>query len=185
METKIFNGKKIIIRKFADGDMKNVRKFQTFINSLIEEEALINLNKKLSLTQEKKWLEEQLRKMKSHRSVYLLAETNDMVVGTTQIYLNEGRGEHVGNFGITIKKGYRGIGLGIYLMGEVIKLAKKELKPKPKIIKLDVFPINKPAIGLYKKYKFKKVAVIPKQREYKGKLYDEIIMLLYLTRNNQ
>ena len=185
MKTKIFDGKRIIIREFSEKDLRNVRKFQTFINSLIEEEALINLNKKLSMGQEKKWLEEQLRKMKSHKSVYLIAETNNMVVGTTQIYLNEGRGEHVGNFGITIRKSYRGIGLGSYLTGEVIKLAKKKLKPKPKIIKLDVFPINKPAIGLYKKYKFKKVAVIPKQREYKGKLYDEIIMLLYLTRNNQ
>jgi len=180
MKTKIFDGKKIIIREFSEKDLRNVRKFQTFINSLIEEKALINLNKKLSLTQEKKWLEEQLRQMKSHKSVYLIAETNDMVVGTTQIYLNEGRREHVGNFGITIKKGYRGIGLGSYLTGEVIRLAKKELKPKPKIIKLDVFPVNKPAIDLYKRYNFKKVAVIPKQREYKGKLYDEIIMLLYL-----
>ena len=180
MKTKFFDGKKIIIREFSKKDLRNVRKFQTFINSLIEEEALINLNKKLSMGQEKKWLEEQLRKMKNRKSVYLIAETNDMVVGTTQIYLNEGRGGHVGNFGITIKKGYRGIGLGSYLTGEVIKLAKKELKPKPKIIKLDVFSINKPAIDLYKKYKFKKVAVIPKQREYKGKLYDEIIMLLYL-----
>ena len=180
MKTKIFDGKRIIIREFSEKDLRNVRKFQTFINSLIEEEALINLNKKLSMGQEKKWLEEQLRKMKSHKSVYLIAETNNMVVGTTQIYLNEGRGEHVGNFGITIRKSYRGIGLGSYLTGEVIKLAKKKLKPKPKIIKLDVFSINKPAIDLYKKYKFKKVAVIPKQREYKGKLYDEIIMLLYL-----
>jgi len=180
MKTKFFDRKKLIIREFSEKDLRNVRKFQTFINSLIEEEALINLNKKLSMGQEKKWLEEQLRKMKSHKSVYLIAETNNMVVGTTQIYLNEGRGEHVGNFGITIKKSYRGIGLGSYLTGEVIKLAKKKLKPKPKIIKLDVFSINKPAIDLYKKYNFKKVAVIPKQREYKGKLYDEIIMLLYL-----
>ena len=134
MKTKFFDGKKIIIREFSKKDLRNVRKFQTFINSLIEEEALINLNKKLSMGQEKKWLEEQLRKMKSHKSVYLIAETNNMVVGTTQIYLNEGRGEHVGNFGITIRKGYRGIGLGSYLTDEVIKLAKKKLKPKPKII---------------------------------------------------
>ena len=180
METKIFDGKKIVIREFSGKDLGNVKKFQTYINSVIGEEALINLNKKLSLAQEKKWLEEQLSKIKSRRSVYLIAETNNMVVGTTQIFLNEGRGEHVGNFGIVIKKGYRGIGLGTYLMGEVIKLAKKKLKPKPKIIKLDVFPINKPAIGLYKKYNFKKVAVIPKQRKYKGKLYGEIVMLRYL-----
>ena len=180
MKTKIFDGKRIIIREFSEKDLRNVRKFQTYINSVIKEEALINLNKKISLTQEKKWLEEQLRKIKSRKSVYLIAEANDMVIGTTQVFLNEGRGEHVGNFGIIIKKGYRGIGLGSYLTGEVIKLAQNKLKPKPKIIKLDVFPINKPAIGLYTKYNFKKVAVIPKQREYKGKLYDEIVMLLYL-----
>ena len=180
MKTKIFGGQKIIIKEFSEKDPRNVRKFQAYINSVIEEKALINLNKKLSLTQEKRFLEEQLRKVKSHKSVYLIAETNGMVVGTTQIFLNEGRGEHVGNFGIIIKKGYRGIGLGTFLMGEVIRLAKKRLKPKPKILKLDVFPANKPAIALYKKYKFKKVAVIPKQREYKGKLHDELVMLLYL-----
>ena len=180
MKTKIFGGQKIIIREFSKKDLRNIKKFQSYINSAIKERALINLNRKISLTQEKIFLEEQLRKMKSHKSVYLIAETNGMVVGTTQIFLNEGRGEHVGNFGIIIKKGYRKIGLGTYLMGEVIRLAKKKLKPKPKILKLDVFPNNKPAIALYKKYKFKKVAVIPKQREYKGKLYDEIVMLLYL-----
>ncbi|HUW71904.1 MAG TPA: GNAT family N-acetyltransferase [Candidatus Humimicrobiaceae bacterium] len=180
MKTKIFDGKKITIRKFSKKDLRKVKKFQALINSLIKEKALVNFNKKFSFEQEKKWLEEQFKKMESHKSVYLIAETNNMVAGSTQIYLNEGRGEHVGNFGIIIRKGYRGIGLGSYLTGEVIKLAKKELKPKPKIIKLDVFPINKPAIALYKKYNFKKVAVIPKQREYLGKLYDEIIMLLYL-----
>jgi len=180
MQTKIFGGKKIIIREFFQKDLRNVKKFQTYINSVIGEKALINLNKKLSLEQERKWLKEQLEKIKSRKSVYLIAEANDTVVGTTQIFLNEGRGEHVGNFGIIIKKGYRGVGLGTYLMGEVIELAKKKLKPRPKILKLDVFSNNKPAIALYGKYKFKKVALIPKQREYKGKLYDEIIMLRYL-----
>ncbi|PIV12707.1 MAG: GNAT family N-acetyltransferase, partial [Candidatus Nealsonbacteria bacterium CG03_land_8_20_14_0_80_36_12] len=49
---------------------------------------------------------------------------------------------------------------------------------KPKIIRLSVFPTNKAAIGLYKKLGFKKVAKISKQIQYKGKLVDEIIMLL-------
>lgn len=180
MKTKIFSGKKITIKKFSKKDIKEVRKFQVFINSLIEEEALINLNKKLSFKQEKSWLEEQLKKIQNRKSIYLFAETNNKIVGSTQIFLNEGRESHVGHFGITIRKGYRGIGLGGYLTGEVIMLAKKKLKPKPKIIKLEVFSMNKPAIGLYKKYNFKEVARIPKQREYKGKLYDDIIMLLYL-----
>lgn len=65
-------------------------------------------------------------------------------------------------------------------MRETIKLAKKELKPKPRIIRLSVFANNKPAIGLYRKIGFKKVASVPKQLQYKGRLIDEIIMLLYL-----
>ena len=85
---------------------------------------------------------------------------------------------HVGEFGIAIKKEFRGIGLGSFLMREIIQLAKTELKPKPKIIKLGVFANNKPAIALYKKMGFKQVAVLPRHLEYKGNLVAEIIMYL-------
>ena len=177
METKIFGGKKIIIRKLSKKDLRNVKKFQDFINSLIEEEAKIMFNERFSLKEEKRWMEEQLRKIKNQKTVFLIAEDNDIVVGTTGINLRIGRQSHVGEFGITIRKGYRGIGLGSYLADKIIKLAKKKLKPKPKIIRLNVFPTNKPAISLYRKFGFKKVAKIPKQISYLGKLIDEIIML--------
>lgn len=62
-------------------------------------------------------------------------------------------------------------------MAEVLKLAKKELRPRPKIIKLSVYSKNKIAQNLYKKFGFKKVAKIPKQFQYKGKLLDEVIMI--------
>jgi len=179
-ETKIFAGRKIKIRKLSQRDLRNVKKFQEFINSLTEEQVKILMNKNLSLKEEEKWLEEKLNKIKSHKKTFLVAEYNNIVVGTTGIELGIGRKNHIGNFGITIRKGYRGIGLGKYLMGEIIKLAKKELKPKPKIIRLSVFATNKPAIGLYKKYGFKKVAIIPKQLKYNGKLFNEVIMLLEL-----
>ena len=60
-------------------------------------------------------------------------------------------------------------------MTEILKEAEKELKPK--IIRLSVFPENTIAQNLYKKFGFKKVARVPKQLEYKGKLTDEIIMI--------
>jgi len=176
MKTIIFGSKKIIIRKLSNGDLKNVKKFQDFINSFVEEDAQILYNKKFSLKEEKNWLKEQLQNIKNHKTVFLMAQDHNKVIGTTGIDLHRGREAHVGEFGITIRNGYRGIGLGKYLMKEIIKLAKKELKPK--IIRLSVFPTNKAAIGLYKKLGFKKVAKIPKQIQYKGKLLDEIIMLL-------
>lgn len=178
--TKTFSGKKIKIRKLSKKDLRNVKKFHDFINSLIEEEAQISMNKKFSLKEEREWLREQLRKIKEGKKIFLVAECNNKVIGTIGIDLGKWRQRHIGNFGISIIKGYREMGLGSYLTNRIINLAKKELKPQLKIIRLSVFSTNKPAIKLYKKFGFKRVAKIPKQIKYKGKLIDEIIMLLYL-----
>ncbi len=180
MEIKIFGGKKIKIRKLSNKDLRNVRKFQDFINSFVDEDAQIMMNEKVSLKEEKKWLEAKLENIRKGKAVFLIAEYDSAVVGTAGIDLGIWRQSHIGNLGITIRKSYRGIGLGTYLMKEIIKLAKKELNPKPKIIKLDVFPGNKPAIALYRKCGFKIVVKVPKQIYFKGQLRDEIIMLLCL-----
>ena len=177
MITKIFGGKKIQIRKLSKKDLRNVKKFQDFINSLVREGAQITITEKKSLGEEISWLNSHLKKIKEAKGVFLTAEAENKLAGNTEITLNEGRQSHIGMLGISIRKDYRGIGLGKYLMKEIIKLAKKELKPKPKIIRLGVFPTNKPALALYKKFGFKVVARIPKQIQYKGKLIDEIIML--------
>jgi len=180
MKAEIFSDKKMKIRKFSKNDLKNVKRFRDFINSFVEEDAQIMANKKISLKEEEKWLKEELEKIRKGKSVCLIAEHKGVIIGTIGIDLGMWRQSHVGDFGITIKKGYRGIGLGSYLIREIIKLSKKELKPKPKIIRLNVLPTNKPAIGLYRKCGFKKVAAVPKQIQFKGKLLDEIIMILYL-----
>jgi len=180
MEIKIFGKKKIKIRGLSKGDLRKVKKFQNFINSLIGEKAQIVLNKKLSLKEEKKWLEEELDKIKNRKKVLLVTESNNTIVGIVDIDLGKGRLGHIGNFGISIRKKYRGIGLGHYLAKKILKLAKEKLRPKPKIIRLSVFPTNKIALSLYKKFGFKKVSRIPDQIKYKGKLIDEIIMTRYL-----
>jgi len=177
METKIFGGKKIKIREFSRNDLKRPKEFQDYINSLVEEDALILINKKFSLEEEKKYLKKELKKIKSGKQIKVIAEENNLIVGVSEIFIYSYRKSHIGELGISIRKGYRGIGLGTYLIKKVIKLAKKRLKPKLKIIRLGVFPPNKPALALYKKLGFKKVAKIPKHIQYKGKLIDEIIMI--------
>lgn len=177
MKTKKFNNKQIIIRSLSQKDFKQTKKFQTFINALIKENVQIKINKKKSLKEELNWLKEHLEKIKKRKAVFLVAEHNNEIVGSTGINLQRGKKEHVGEFGISIHKDYRGIGLGGCLMGEIINLAKKQLKPRPKIIRLSVFITNKSAISLYKKMGFKIVAKIPKQFNHKGKLIDEIIMI--------
>jgi ribosomal protein S18 acetylase RimI-like enzyme len=181
MKIKIFGNKKIKIRKISRKDLKNVRKFQEYINSLVKESAQIQKNKKATLKEEKEWIKSRLKKAGNRQEVTLVAEYEGEIIGSASIKLDWGRQSHVGHFGISIRKGYRRMGLGTYLTKEIIKLAKKELKPSPKMIRLSVFSTNKPAIAFYKKLGFKKVAQIPKQIKFMDKLVDEIIMLLELN----
>lgn len=180
MGIRIFGNKKITIRKAVRSDIKNAKKFQNFINSLINEDAKILINKKTTLKEEKEFLEMMLKGMEDRTRIYLVAECGNKIIGSASIELDRWRRNHIGKFGITIIYNYREIGLGKYLMSEVIKLAKKELKPKPKIIQLEVYINNKPAINLYKKMGFKIVGKIPKQVQYKGKLISEFVMLKYI-----
>ena len=180
MESKIFGGKKVIIRKVTKLDIKNAKRFQDFINSLVEEDAKILRNKKATLKDEKDFLEKAIKCAKEENRVYLIAECGGKIIGTTDIELDRWRRNHIGKFGIAIVHGYRGMGLGKYLMSEVIKLGKKELKPQPKIVQLEVYANNKPAISLYKKIGFKIVAKMPKQIQWKGKLVSEYTMLKYI-----
>lgn len=180
MQTKIFGDKKIIIRKAVKSDLKNAKKFQVFINSLVAEEAKLLMNKKATLKEEKEFLERILKGIKDKTKIYLVAECGDKIIGATDIELDRWRRNHIGKFGITIIQGYRGIGLGKHLMSEVIRLAKKELNPKPKMIQLEVYTNNKPAINLYKKMGFRIVAKLPKQIQWKGKLVDELVMIKLL-----
>jgi ribosomal protein S18 acetylase RimI-like enzyme len=176
----VFGENKIIIRELGKGDLKSAKKLQDFTNSLFREEAKILVKKELTLKDGKERLERILGAVRTKTMIFLVAEYDNKFIGTTSIELYRGRKDHVGCFGITIGNGYRRVGLGIYLMAQIIKLAKRELKPRPKIIKLEVFVNNKPAIGLYKKMGFKILAKIPKQIQWKGRLIDEYIMQKYL-----
>jgi len=177
---KVFNEKKIKIDEISKKDLKIVREYLSYINSLVKEDAQILINKRLSLKEEREWIEREIKDAKKKKHVILVAKDGNKVVGIADIKLKAGRKNHVGILGISIRKGYRGIGLGKFLMKEILKLAKRKLKPKPKIILLSVFSTNNIAINLYKKFGFKKVAKIPKQYQYKGKLVDEIVMMKYL-----
>ena len=180
MEIKTFGDKKITIRKAIKSDLKNAKKFQVFINSLVEEGSKLSLNKKLTVKEEKEFIERMLRGMQNKTTVYLVAECDNKIVGSTDVELERWGRNHIGKFGITIRDGFRGMGLGKHMMAEVIKLAKRELKPKPKIIQLTVYANNNPAINLYKKIRFKIVAKLPKQIQHKGRLIDELVMTKFL-----
>jgi len=176
MPIETFNGKKILIETIKKRDLKKIKEFQVFINSLVEEEAKILMNKKATIKDEKQFIDKALQSIKNKNKVFLIARDGNKIVGNTSIERERWRKNHIGRFGIAIAQGYRGIGLGKYLMSKIIELAKKEFGQDFKIIQLEVYVNNKPAINLYKKMGFKIVAKIPKQIQYKGKLISEFVM---------
>ncbi|MCX6719930.1 MAG: GNAT family N-acetyltransferase [Candidatus Staskawiczbacteria bacterium] len=177
METKTFGNKKLIISPLSKKDFKFAKEFLDFINSLIEEDAKILMNKKMNLKEEMEFLEKGTKGVREKRKIYLIARDGNKVVANTSIEIGVYKRNHIGRFAIGIRNGYRGSGLGTYLMQEIMKLAKKELNPNPRIFQLEVYENNKPAIGLYKKMGFKIVGKIPKQIQHKGKLIAEYIMI--------
>jgi len=175
--TKKFGDNTITIRQLSSKDAGMAVEFKSFVNSLIAEDAMIYMNVKQTKKQEEDWLKAEIKKIKEKQKVCLIAECDGRVVANTGVSLCDYRKSHIGDFGIAIRWGYRGFGLGTFLMTRVLKLAEKELKPRPQIFRLGVLPANKPASRLYTKMGFREVARIPKELQYKGKLISEIIMM--------
>lgn len=176
METKNFGNKKIIIRRIGKSDLKKAKLFQEYINLLVKEPAMLLLNKKQTLQNEKDFINRTLLAQKNKSGVCIIAQHDGKIVGLSDVKLKPLAKNHIGLFGITVRQEYRGIGLGKYLMQEALKLAKKEL-PGLKIFELEVYEINKPARALYKKMGFKDVAKIPRAIQYKGRLQAEYLMM--------
>lgn len=154
--------------------MTDVEFLQNFINSFVEEDAPIGANRKFTFKDEKEWLKTHLGETRKGNAHMLLAVNKNEVIANVSITRGKWRNVHVGTIGILVEKNYRGIGLGKLLMKKIIEVAKKD--PEIKVLTLSVFPVNKVAMNLYKKLRFKIIAKLPKRHLYKGKYVDEYIM---------
>jgi len=179
---KEFGDKKLKIRFLEKADIKKAALFKKYINELVDDDtAFITKKTKVSLKEEKEWLKSHLKEIRERKRVVLLAEDKGEIVGLSEFFLlKNSTQKHIANFAISVLKDYRSVGLGTYLMKEVLKLAKSKLKPKPKMLTFGAFSVNKIALSLYRKMGCKQVAKIPKQFKLKGKFYDEVIMFKYL-----
>ncbi len=186
MEKLILENKEFIIRNFCEDDIYKPEKLLSYINNLINDfDAMITLRVKKTAEQEKKWLMDMLSMIRNSRMIMLIAEFDDQIVGGAEIsfcpeYKEYKYKEHIYEFNISIIKDCRGYGLGSYLLSRIIDMAKKNLKPKPAMIKLSVFANNEHAIALYQKHGFNTVFRISNQFKFNGQLVDEIIMSKFI-----
>ncbi len=178
---KKFKDIELKIRTEKEEDIKDAVKFQDYANKLAEDDdAYLSFQKKKTLEEEKEYLKENWEKIKKSQGVGLIVEDGEKIVGKAGISLKEGTESHVAGLGIAVLKDYRGKGVGRYLLKEIIKLAQKEIAPRPEMIRLSVASANEVALSLYKKEGFEEIARVPKQVRYRIGTFDEVIMLKYL-----
>ena len=109
---------------------------------------------------------------------FFVIEVDGKIMGSCSIDKGIEKKEHVGGFGILLKKEVRNIGLGQKIIPLLIREAKKEIKIK--IVTLQVVKENKIALHVYEKLGFQRVGEIKRGINHFGKYLDEIIMVKYL-----
>lgn len=165
------SGKEIRLRSPRLGD---VIALHNYVNDLVAEDALILINEPQSLSQEKQHVIHMLKEIKASQRVQLLAFHQQKLIANTQIVKAIYRMSHVGTFGISVAKNYRGDGIGGELSKTVFQLAAEKLHVQ--LIDLTTYSNNKPAIRMYEKLGFQRAGIIPKAVQYKNGFVDLIHM---------
>ena len=161
---------------FRQPKMDDAKDAMGYVNSLIDEKAPIAMQKKVNLSQEKRWLKDLLEKVKKKENVTIVVEVDGRYAGNSSFEKkNEHATSHVCKLGMGIGKEFRNIGIGTELMRTLLGLARDVLGCK--IAELSVYDNNEIAKKLYEKMGFVETGRIPDGVNYYGKVADEIIMV--------
>ena len=170
---KSSKGKEFLIRYLNKDDLEALL---NYINELSQEQTFILYQgEKVTLEEETKYLQGQLEKMEKNECVQLLVFSDNKLIGLSSIDMRKRAEKHLGDFGISLHKDYRGEGIGSKLMELVLTEAKNNL-PELKIVLLGAFGNNAQAIAMYKKFGFVQYSLLPKGIFYKGNYIDGIDM---------
>lgn len=171
-EGKTKKGTPIMIRYPTEAD---IEKAMDFINTISKEQTFITFQgQQLTLEDEKKYLLPFYKQIENDEAIKLFAFQGGEIVGVSDVVPQERTSNHVGTFGLIIKKEYRGEGIGKLLMQLVLQETKK--LNKIMIIHLGVFGENKLAFELYKKMGFKIYGNLPQGVRHKDNYDDHIFM---------
>ena len=169
------DGRKVTLRAPKWEDLDDML---DFINSLVEEEAMIVVNVKPTREQEVDWLAAGLVSLEKDKEIRVVAEVDGRMVGQCSVTPRFGRMSHVGRLGISVKEGYREIGIGQELMKEAERHAGRLGIEK---FMLEVFANNDRAIHVYEKIGYVVVGRIPGDVKYRGEYVDSLVMVKELT----
>jgi ribosomal protein S18 acetylase RimI-like enzyme len=107
------------------------------------------------------------KRLTDQKSVVLLAVYNNKIVGTASIKIEQNGNFYLRSMGV--KPNYQGLGIGICILEEINRIAKKE---DCKVISLECYEPLKKATRLYEKFGFRRTG---RKRDYHGLIVFEMI----------
>jgi ribosomal protein S18 acetylase RimI-like enzyme len=162
-----------IIRYPAPGDAPAMYRY---INALSQEKTFILFQgEEIPLEFEQSYLEGQLEKIAQRTLVQLLATAGDEVIGVSEIGIKGRVESHIGDFGISVASGWRGLGVGTALLQAVLDEAQIHL-PALEIVTLTVFANNETAIKMYRRFGFEEFGRLPGGIIHRSQHIDHIYM---------
>lgn len=159
---------------FGYPTLADAEKLMNFINPIIEEPAHILMNEVQSLEEEKKYLQECVKKMEKGQMIKIAAFFENRIVGVCDVTKRSYKKSHIAGLGISLSKDFRGEGLGKMLMEEAMNQAKKYLGVSQ--IVLTCSALNVPAMKLYEKIGFKEYGRLPDGIFSQGTHADQVFM---------
>ncbi len=167
------SGKKIVVR---DLTLNDVDCLFDYITELGKEDTYILVNPESLVTYEEEveYVAHSVDKIANKKMIKLLAFCGDELMGVLDVTVQARRKQHIGMLGITIKKAYRGDGIGKKLMQIALKEA--EVKLGLHQIILGCFANNAVGLTLYNTLGFKEYGRLPRAVRHQGKYVDELLL---------
>jgi RimJ/RimL family protein N-acetyltransferase len=174
MQLKLKNGKAVEVRPLQANE--DVFEMARYINSLIEGDEAILLDKPVTPEEEVPWLQEKMRLVEKDMLIDFVALDSKRVVAHLEVRRGRGRERDIAGFGIGVVPDFQGQGLGPALLRVGIAEARKRWNPR--IINIDYIEGNEKARKAYEKLGFVEVARLPKWTMWRGKARDHVWMVL-------
>lgn len=168
---KLRDAEEVLIRDLKQEDYA---KLTDYVNDLVDEDTFVSINKKVTLDAEKVHVESKIRKSMDKEGVFLIAESQGEILSYCRAEKDLFKEDCNVEIGISVRKDFRGKGLGGILIKELIRLAKERMEFKR--IYLCVYSNNTGGIHLYKKLGFEEFAVFKEWVFHRGEYVDKIFM---------
>lgn len=175
----IADGNQVFLRRMSRNDLD---KLLAFVNRLVDDKTsgrgwnvFTGFERKVSRLEERDYLAQQMEAIRKRRSISVIAEVKDRIVGNGNIdrgnYLET---QHHAHLGLTVLADYRGIGIG----REMVKVLLREAKKLGvKNVEVEFLATNQAAIHAYQKSGFRQAGRVTRKVRRDGKYLDSLIMV--------